>query len=156
MSEEQIAELSEATGLGEEALQDMEDDSLESLAENVLEEKPSEGGDGQAENADETDTDEPPEWAENIMDRLDKLEESAEPAINEMQQKRNRLVSEVAQNSSFEEEELQGRSVEELEKLRSLAKNETYTGRGGPKGGGGDEIPEYIEPPSVFTDQDEE
>lgn len=123
------------------------------------ENEPEEG----AENRNDDTTEEPPAWASNLVDqveslgeRMDDLEEAAQPAVNELEQKRNRLVSEIAQNSPFDESDLEGESIERLEKLRSMSRAENYAGRGGPRDSAGEEIPEFIEPPKVFADNTDE
>lgn len=139
MNEEQIERLAEATGLSEEDLNEMDEGRLETMAENVLSEpdEETEEEEGQATNATPEDA---PEWASNLIDKVeslsedvDEVRESAEPALNEHEQRRNRIISEVAQNSEFSEDELEEWPIDRLKKLRSSTKAANWAARGGPK-----------------------
>lgn len=114
MGENQLAFVANAAGV---EIEDEEADEAE------------EAGEEPAANADDT---EPPAWAEEILNRLDRVEEATEPVREEQAQKRRRLASEVAQNSAFTEEELEDKPIAELEKLRKAVRPRDFSGLGGP------------------------
>lgn len=101
------------------------------------------GADGGAgEPATQNEGTEPPAWARGLVStmeqmgqRLDALEADTAPAREQAQQEHARLIQEVAANSDFEAEELEGKSMVELQKLHRVAcsKPRSFLGLGGPR-----------------------
>lgn len=142
MDTEQIAELSEATGLDEDFITEMEPDAQEALAANVLEDGDDEPkpDDDTAQNA--RPGEDTPEWAENLVSEVeslredvDEVREAAEPAVDEYREEHGNLVNRLANNQDcpFGEDDLEEKSLDELRKLDQMAKNRDYGARGGPR-----------------------
>lgn len=157
MSEEQIAELSEATGLSEEHLEDMETEALQSLAENVLdadeESEESEEEPETAENSEEADI------PEAVQNKLDRLESEVEALSAERREEKEGLVSTLAENERcpFGEDELEDFELDRLKGLAQMAKVRNYGGRGGPRTSeNSDGTPDFMEPVPYYAENDEE
>lgn len=67
--------------------------------------------------------------------RLSKLEEETEPARNQTEQERARLISDIVANSDYETEDLEERPMADLQKLHGVACRQagTFAGLGGPR-----------------------
>lgn len=66
---------------------------------------------------------------------LAELQEVTRPAVEERERERSGLIQELAGNAlvPYEEAELKAKNLEELRKLRAMARGQNYSGRGGPK-----------------------
>lgn len=135
VNEEQLEALHEATGLSVERLEEMEDDEVTALADNVLDTKTDDEPDvADNEAADEDDQPEPsvPEAVEN---ELAELREQVEALSEDREAEREQLISTLADNERcpFDESQLSGKPLDELEGLAQMAKVRNYAGAGGPK-----------------------
>jgi len=93
-------------------------------------------------------------------EKLAALEKTVEPAVKERDRERQVLVKELAANERvpFDEAELEAKPLEELRKLSSMARGETYAGRGGPQETAANTKPsgpQYAEPVPYFLKQGE-
>lgn len=88
------------------------------------------------------DDDKPPAWAKGLTEavqqnaeRLERLEQDTAPAREQTEQERNSLISEIAANSEYEEDELKDRSIGELRRLHGMATRGavSFVGLGGPR-----------------------
>lgn len=68
---------------------------------------------------------------DGLMQRLDKLEQAAEPAINEIERERADLIETLAANErcTFTADELKAKGLPELKKLAAMAQIRSYGGR---------------------------
>lgn len=95
---------------------------------------------------------EPPAWATNLLDRveemgerLESVEEATRDVRADREERRERLVDGLVDNSSFSRDELESMDLEVLEKLDRETAPTDFAGRGGPsrmaasRADGGDE-----------------
>lgn len=70
-----------------------------------------------------------------IRSEVQNLREDLAPAIEEGKRERKSMISHLAQNERcpFEEEELEGKTTDELRKLYSMSRGVSYAPKGGPK-----------------------
>lgn len=168
--EQMIAQLAERGVLDEEALQGLTDCHLRALLEAGDAEGQGEGkGEGAGGGSDGDGTTEEDASAvqelleeirgmraenQELRDELRDVREATEPAIQERERERATLVQELAANGlcPFEEDELQARNLEELRKLRSMARGENYALQGGPKVTGASKEEQFAEPVPYYKE----
>lgn len=124
-----------------ETLEAMNDDELAHVANEA-------GVTGEEPEADEPEPEpaendnEVPEWAdalqesvESLGERMDRLEEETEPARNETAEQRQEMIEKIVANTDFEDEELEGKPLTELQKIHDATdtKARNYAGLGGPR-----------------------
>lgn len=81
-----------------------------------------------------------------LSEQVTKVQQTAAPAVEERERKRVSLVQELAGNHRvpFTLAELEGKPLDELEKIKAMASTENFAGRGGPQGS---ELPKrFVEP----------
>lgn len=145
----------ESVPFSEDTLKAMSDEELAHVATNAEVDVGGDGGSGEAggepagsEPADPpaepagnaAEGDEPPAWARELTDvvkgvaeRVDRLESETEKVREDAAQERARLAGDIAANSDFEADDLEGRDLKELRKLHKAVcrKPRSFLGLGG-------------------------
>ena len=90
-----------------------------------------------------------------LTEKVEQVQATAAPAVQERERKRSALVKELAGNHRvpFTLAELEAKPLDELEKIQAMASTENFGGRGGPKGP--EQEVRYMEPvPYWLVDKD--
>lgn len=140
--------------LSEERLAELEDAELEALQAFHADE----GGEPEPTTEDGEAADALLEEIESLRAELAEVRESAKPAIEERERERADLVRRLADNErvAFDEEELEGMTVTQLQKVARTAQVRSYAGRGGPSEPTDTAELQFIPPRPYWEDDGEE
>lgn len=140
---EVIAQLSGTCPLSVSRLEELKDEELEELQTFATAANAGEGDGGEdpkedppkatpKEGKEEPEENPLTEVVENLLTKVEALEKTTAPAVEEQNRERTELVAELAANERvpFDEGDLEAKSCEELRKLRAMSRGVSYAARG--------------------------
>jgi hypothetical protein len=88
-----------------------------------------------------------------MSETVSNLAEATRPAMEEQARERDTLVAELSANERvpYEEAELKGKSLVELQKLQAMSRGVSYMGRGGPRASNSPATPAFADPVPYFV-----